>query len=135
MGPHVVVIVLPNQALFAHLAQAGKEIGVEQLPAKRAVKAFNVSVLRRTCGLNLVQINPLALAPGLEHRADEFGAVIDPDTGRHAVAVNNPGEQGDDPRGGQRKIDLDAQHFPVPVLDHVQGPEAATIGERIAHKV
>ena len=33
---------------------------------------------------------------------------------------------------GSEKIDLDAEHFPVPVLDHVQGAKAAAIGQRIA---
>ena len=100
MGPQVVIIVLPAQALFAHLAQAGEKVGVEQLPAKRAVKAFNVGVLGRTRGLNPVQVNPLALALGLEHLADKLGAVVDPDAGRDAVAADQRGEQGDDSRGG-----------------------------------
>lgn len=26
-------------------------------------------------------------------------------------------------------------HFPIPIFDHVQGPEAAAVGQRIAHKV
>ena len=59
MGPQVVIIILPASVLFAHLAQAGEEVGVEQLPAKRAVKAFNLGVLRRNRGLNPVQVNPL----------------------------------------------------------------------------
>ena len=135
MRPQVVVIVLPLLALFAHLAQAVEEVGVEQLAAKRAVKAFNVGVLCRTRGLNPVQVNPLSLAPGLEQLADQLGAVVDPDAGRDAVAADQRGEQGDDPRGGQRKIHLDAEHFPIPIFDHVQGPEAAAVGQRIAHKV
>ena len=135
MGPQVVVIVLPASVLFAHLAQAGKEIGVEQFPAKRAVKAFNSGVLRWNRRLNPVQVNLLALAPGLQHLADKFRPIIDPDAGRDAVAANQRGKQGHDPRGGQRKIHLDAQLFPVPVVDHVQGPETAAVGQRIAHKV
>ena len=135
MGPQVVVIILPALALFAHLAQAGEKVGVEQLAAKRAVKAFNVGVLRRTRRLNPVQVNHLVLTPDLEHLADKLGAVVDPDAGRAAVAAHQGGEQGDDPRGGQRKIHFDAEHFPVPVLDHVQGPETAAVGQRVAHEV
>ena len=43
MRPQVVVIVLPQLALFAHLAQAAEEVGVEQLAAKRAVKCPHIS--------------------------------------------------------------------------------------------
>ena len=128
MGPQVVVIILPELALFAHLTQAVKEVSVEQLAAKRAVKAFNVGVLRRTRGLNPVQVNPPTLTSGLEHLADKLGAIVDPDAGRDAVAADQRGEQGDDPRGRQRKVHLDAEHFPIPVFDHVQGPEAAAVG-------
>ena len=61
----MVVITLPELALFAHLTQAIKEVSVEQLAAKRAVKAFNLGILRRTRGLNPMQVNPLVLTPGL----------------------------------------------------------------------
>ena len=50
----MVVIILPALAPFAHLTQAIKEVSVEQLAAKRAVKTFNIGVLRRTRGLNPV---------------------------------------------------------------------------------
>ena len=39
----MVVIVLPELALFAHLTQAVKEVSVEQLAAKRAVKCPRIS--------------------------------------------------------------------------------------------
>ena len=65
MGPQVVAIVLPAMALFAHLVQIGKELGVNQLAARRATKAFNVGVLRWTRWPNLMQLNPLTLTPGL----------------------------------------------------------------------
>ena len=91
MRPQVVVIILPALALFAHLAQAGKEVSVEKFAAERAVKTFNVGVLSWTGGLNPVQFNLLALAPGLQHLADEFGAIIHPNPGGHAVAAVSSG--------------------------------------------
>ena len=119
MGPQVVVIILPELALFAHLTQAIEKVGVEQLAAKRAVKAFNTGILRRTRGPNPVQVNPPTLTPGLEHLADQLGAIVDPDAGRVAVAADQRGEQGEDPRGGQRKVHLNAEHFPISVFDHI----------------
>ncbi|AMR28295.1 hypothetical protein A0257_15175 [Hymenobacter psoromatis] len=65
MRSQVVVIVLPKLAVFMHLAQAGEEVGIEQLAAKGAVKAFNIGVLRWTRWLNPTQVNSLTLAPGL----------------------------------------------------------------------
>ena len=96
---------------------------------------FNVGVLRWTRRLKPVQVNSLALTPGLAPLADKFGVVVDPDAGRCAVAADQLREQGHDPRSGQRKIHLSAEPFPVPVLDHVQGAEATATGERIAPEV
>ena len=129
----MLVIILPELALFAHPKQAIKKVGVEQLAAKRAVKAFNVAVLRRTRELNPVQVNPPTLTPGLEHLADQLGAIVDPNAGRVAVAADQRGEQGDDPRGGQRKVHFDAEHFPIPVVDHVG--VLVTTGPKIAVRV
>ena len=131
----MVVIILSELALFARLEQAIEKVGVEQLAAKRAVKAFNIGDLRRTRGPNPVQVNPPTLTPGLEHLADKLGAIVDPDAGRVAVVADQRGEQGDDPRGGQRKVHLDAGHFPISVFDHVQGPEVTAGGQRIALEV
>lgn len=51
------------------------------------------------------------------------------------MVADQAGEQGYHPRGGQGKIDFDAEYLPVPFLDHVQGAEAAAIRQRIAPKV
>ena len=107
MRPQVIVIVLLALALFAHLAQAGKEVSVEKFAAKRAVKTFSIGVLSRTGGLNPVQVNLLSLAPGLQHLADEFRAVIHANPGGHAVAADQDGEQGHDSGGRQGEINLD----------------------------
>ena len=82
-----------------------------------------------------MQVNPLALTAGLEHLADKLGALVDPNAGRDAVAADQRGEQDHDLRCGQRKIRLDAEYFLFAIVDHVQGPEAAAVGQRIAHKV
>ena len=84
----VIVIVLPALALFARLTHAGKEVSIEKFAAKRAVKTFCTYVLRQTGNLNPVQINLLALAPGLQHLADKCGAVTHPNPGGHAVAAD-----------------------------------------------
>ena len=99
MRPQVIVIVLPALALFAHLAQAGKEVSVEKFAAKRAVKTFNIDVLSRTGGLNPVRVNLLVLVLGQQHLADEFGVVIPLNPGGHAVVSDQDGEQGHDPGG------------------------------------
>lgn len=135
MGSQVVVIVLPTQALFAHLAKTSKEVDIEQLAAKLAFKAFDVSILRRIRWLNPLQLNPLALTPRLEHVADKPGPIADPDAGRGAVAADKGGEQCHDPRGRRRKIHLDTEHFPISVFDHVQGAKATAVGQRVAHEV
>ena len=49
--PQVVVVVLPQLAVFAHLAQGGEEVVIEQFAAKRAIKPLDVSVLGRAGGL------------------------------------------------------------------------------------
>ena len=95
----MVVIILSELALFAHLKQAIEKAGVEQLAAKRAVKTFNIDVLSRTGGLNPVRVNLLVLVLGQQHLADEFGVVIPLNPGGHAVVSDQDGEQGHDPGG------------------------------------
>lgn len=100
MGPQVVVVVLPELAVFAYLTQTGKEIGVEQFAAQRAVKAFNIGILRRTCGLNPLQVNLLALAPSLQELADGFRAIVHSNPSGYPVTADQVREQRDDARGG-----------------------------------
>lgn len=65
MQPQLIIIVLPAQALYTHLAQAGEEVFVEKLPTKRVSKVFIVDVLRQTRKQNSVKVNFLALTPSL----------------------------------------------------------------------
>lgn len=41
----MVVIVLPQAAVLAHLLQGSEEVAVEQFAAERAIEAFHIGVL------------------------------------------------------------------------------------------
>ena len=61
----VVVVVLSQAAVLAHLLQGSEEIAVEQFAARRTLEALDIDILRRADRLNPMQRDALALAPGL----------------------------------------------------------------------
>ena len=63
MRPLRVVVEHPVVHELAHVGQRAEQVRVEQLAAKRAVEAFDISILRRLAGLNLALDNTLFLTP------------------------------------------------------------------------
>lgn len=135
MRAQVVVVVLPETAMLAHLLQGSEEVAVEQLAAKRTVEALDVGVLGGAGGLNPVQGGALATAPVLQGLADELGPVVHAQALGRAVALGQCLQQTHDAGGGQGEIHLQPQHLAVPILDDIERAEAPSISQRVAHEI
>lgn len=88
VGPLGVVVVHPLLDELARVGQGPKQVGVEQLTAKRAIEALNVGVLGRFTRLNQVQVDALLFTPIAEPGADEFWPVIGAQLRRATMALN-----------------------------------------------
>lgn len=74
----VVVAVAPVLGHAANLGKAGEHIAVQHFGAVGTVEAFDVGVLGRLAGLDVDQIDAVAVGPALQCRADELGTVVQP---------------------------------------------------------
>lgn len=135
MRPLGVVVEHPLVHQLAHVGQRAKQVGVEQLAAKLAVKAFYVSVLGRIVGLNPVQGDALRLTPLGQPGTDEPGAIVRAQLRGPAVVLDQARQHPHHPGGGQREIDFDAEQLPVVVIEHVQRPKPTAIRQDVAREV
>jgi len=101
----------------------------------RPIVALDICVLLRFSGLNMGQNDALVLGPFHKGAADVFRTVVDPDRLWCATPFDDPVQGPDNPLGGQREVDLDAQAFTVEVVQNVQQAELATVSQTICHEV
>ena len=112
-----------------------------------SVVTLDISVLLRLSGLGVVQGDTLLLGPDHQRGADVFRAVasgcsnqwrnhwqLDPYRQRLAAPFDDLVQRPDDPLGREREVDLDAQTLAVEVIQHIQKPELAAIGQTISHE-
>jgi len=78
MGLLGIVVVQPLLHELPHIGQRAEQVGTEQLPAKRAVKASEVGILGRLAGLDSVQSNVLLLTSLTQPGAAKLWSIISP---------------------------------------------------------
>ena len=100
-----------------------------------AVVALDVGVLLGLPGLDVLDGDLPFFGPFHQLATDVFGAVVDPYGAGFPSPLDDPVQAANDPFGGQGKVHLNAQPFPVEVVEHVQQPELAAIAEAISHEV
>ena len=88
MRPLRIVVVHPLVYELAHVGQRAKQVRVEQLTAKRAVEALDISILGRLARLNPVQGNALLLALLAQADTDELGPVVGAQLHGRAMALD-----------------------------------------------
>src|SRR5690606_1776047 len=101
----------------------------------RSVVSFDISVLLRLSGLDVVEGNALLLGPVYQGGTDVFRAIVDPYSQGLPAPLDDLIEGTNHPLSRQREVDLDAQAFAVEVIQHIQKPELAAIGQAISHEV
>ena len=78
----VVVAFHPLVGKLADFVEGAEGVGIEDFGPEATVEAFDVAVLHGAAGLDEMEFDVMAVAPGLELGGDEFRAVIDPDLSR-----------------------------------------------------
>lgn len=66
---------------------------------------------------------------------NELRAIIHSQSGRVASPGDDALQDPDDPWGRQIQVDLDGQHLPVKIIDHVKRPEPPATEQAVAHEV
>lgn len=115
--------------MILSLLDAFNDVLVQPFMSNGAVVAFDIGVLLRLTGLDVLYGNPMFLGPFHQFFADVFGAVVDPYGAGLATPFDDAVEAPYDALGWQREVDLDPQAFPIKVVQHVQQPECPAISE------
>lgn len=103
--------------------------------AHRAVVAFDVGILVLITRLYESNLDAALLCPSQREGTNVFRPVIAPDRLRCVVPFDDLFERPDDTFGWQREIDMDAQAFPVAIINHIEQADAASIGQLVMHEV
>ena len=132
------VLVVVDQELscgFAHVVEPGEQMLVEHLLAVGPVEAFDVGVLVRSAGLDVLDGHALLLRPLGEGFAQELGAVVGPQHLRQGTLAPDLFEDAHQACRGDRRVDLDVDRLAIEVVGDVERPEVSAAGERVEHEV
>ena len=135
MWPLFVVFNFPPVGGFPYLIQIAEQIQIEHFVTIGFVETFDISILIRLAGLNVLNLHPVFFSPSNEFTAEKFGAVIGSQCFRQPTLQAEPLKHSDQALTSNRGVDLNMQQFSVKIVDHIKGPEPATNIERITHKV
>lgn len=126
MGPVVVISVQPVLGHLPYLVQSLEDIAVQHLGSVGLVESFNIGVLRRLSGLDVVEGNALELSPFSKGVGYELGAVVQANGQRCTAHIDQLLQGADEPRRWQAGVNLNAQDLPVILVDQVERPQALT---------
>lgn len=84
MGAVLIVGGAPVASDFSYFLERLKHVGIQDLMAEGAIEAFDVGILIRLAGLDVVKVHSLVSASGGQHVGQILGAVIDADRVRFA---------------------------------------------------
>lgn len=108
---------------------------LQHLMAEAAVEKFNVGVLGRLAGLDVMKLHFVFLAPRDELCGDELRSVVDPDLAGQSPAVPKLFEHPDNAFGRQGGIHLDGQCFAHAFVEDVECPEPFAMPQGVVHEV
>lgn len=74
----------------------------------------------------MIDCNASGLGPIGQRMGDELRAVVHPNRRRCNMHLHQLVQGPDDLRSGQAGVNLDAQRFPVELIDDIEGAETAT---------
>ena len=135
MGPLLIVFDHPPIGCLSDLDQVTEQVEIQQFIPVRTVKAFNVGVLIRLSGLDVLDHHAGGFSPGNEFATQELRAVINPKSIRQAPlqaqALKNPNQAS----AGYGGVNLDMKHLAVKIVYHVKGSNPFAGREHIAHEI
>ena len=127
MGTFRIVFHQPGIHRSAHLRQIPKRVGIQHFPSERTIEPFNISILSGLARLDPVQDHLLLSAPVLQVLTDELWTVVAPQSRWFPIPFYQLIQQTKHSPGRQRVVHFDTQHFPVIVINYVQGAELTPI--------
>src|SRR6185437_6184080 len=135
MRPCGVVVGNPSNDDFPSLIEIKKQALVEKLITHTPVEGFDVAVLHRLAGCDVVPFHPMLFAPAQDRVRGELGAVVRHDHPRLASRSDERREFPGDPIAGDRGVGDRREALPRHVVDNIENAEAAAAGELIVDKV
>ena len=92
MGSPGVIIGDPSSDDLPSLVEIEEQAFVEQLVAHSSVEGFDIAVLHRLAGSDVVPLDPMLFAPAQDRVRGELGAVVGHDHPRLATPLDDGGE-------------------------------------------
>ena len=134
-GSFVVVCPEPRGRGLPDIFDGFKNVLVEPVISDSPVVAFNIGNLLWFSALDKLQTDTACLCPGCQQFTDIFGSVVAPNIARNATPLNDLIQCPDHTGREQGKIDLDAQPFPVEIVNHIESPEAEPVPKLIVQEI
>ena len=126
MWPLFVVFDFPPVGGFPYFVQVAEQIQVKNFVPVRLVEPFDVRILVRLSGLNILNRHPVFFSPSDELTAEKLGAVVGSQGLGQATLQAKPLEHSNQPFAGDRRVNLNMQQLAVEIVDHVKSPETPT---------
>lgn len=120
---HVRAVVIvgpqPPRGEALNLFNAGPAVVGQPFAAHRPVEPLNVGVLLWLSWLDVFDLDSPFFGPVLHHSTDVFRPVVATNRLRLSAPGNDLFQRSDHLLTRQREVQLDAQGFPVEVVDHI----------------
>src|SRR6266568_255193 len=135
MRPRRVVVSDPSSDDLASLIEIEEQALVEKFVAHAAVEGFDVAILHRLAGRDVVPFHVMLFAPAQDSIRGELGTVIGHDHPRLATPLDDCDELAGNPSARDRGVGDRCQAFSRHVIDDVENTEAPAAGELIVDEV
>ena len=135
MGPLLIVFDHPPVGCLSDLGEVAEQVEIEQFIPVRPVEAFNVGVLVRFPGLNVLDHHADRFSPDNEFAAQELRAVIYPKNVRQPPLQSHAFKDPNQASAGYGCVNLDMDHLAVKIIHHVKGSKPFASREHIAHEI
>ena len=103
--------------------------------ADRAVVAFDIGILLRFSGLDILDFDPVFPGPLQKLPADIFRTIINPNAIRLASPFDDLVEPPDDTFSRKREVNVNCQAFSVKIIQYVQKTERVPITRKTRENV
>ena len=130
-----VVFVFPVVDEEACFCDGMEPVLVEAIVAEGAVEAFDEGVLHGFAGLDVVEVDVIALSPEMQRFAGELGAVVGSDGVGKAVGLGERIEHGSHRRTADGGIHVQGQALTGEVVHERQAAKAASAGKLVVNEI
>ena len=130
-----VVFEHPCPGDFSHFIEVTEQPSIEYLVTIRAIEAFDKRILIRLPRLNIVEHNPVVLAPTDNDFAQESGSIVGSQNIRQTALLFQLFEYPNQPSAWKRRINLDRKRFTIEVIKDIERSKTHAVVQGITHEV